>query len=580
MPHNLTKEQLDAWKAARWKARTDLQWFCREILGYKDVNPKVHTPLTSRLQAFPRPTAAQFDENDQFINGKWVYKPIIPMDEFTRMAGKRRRLILDSRGTLKTTINAQAHTIQWIINYPDIAMAIIQSSTQKASDILLEIKKHFTANPRFRELFPEHCPKKRILDFGTAERMTTEARSATCTRKEPTVMVGSIEKGLAGYHYDVIKFSDIVEPANITGQGLEMVRRNYFLSENLLVAPQYWIDVEGTRYDANDLYGFVIEMEEKLPEESRRWEIYIRGIFEKDTKGAPRKYSPEELLLPDLKDENGKPVSIWPERFSAEDILAEYFMDPYMVSCQKFNYPKRGIGGAVIFPVDDAFPKYISLADFTQRVYTVRTTMTVDTAETNNERSNHSVICIAQWDRFGRCYIRKIYRGKWTADDLVKRIIAAALTHKPHSIKIEETSYVRGLKPSLLRYCHINGVYLGLEFIKRDNHVSKIERIQNTLESWYKSGDLRFVDDFDEETKKALLSELRDFPSAKSDDILDTIADQFQGKEWFGREEARPNPIQYKTEEYLKFIGESDAIFDAPPPAASDERWFDRTGGL
>jgi predicted phage terminase large subunit-like protein len=579
MAKALTVEQEMDLRLCRWKARTDLGYLCRSVLGYTDVDDEAHGPLIAHLQKFPKPTRAQFDENDRLERGEWVYKPIIPFRDLVDKEVIKRRLILDSRGSLKTTINAQAHTIQWIINYPDIAIAIIQSNDQKAADILLEIKKHFTSNQRFRELFPEHCPKGKTLDWGTANRMTTEARGRSITRKEPTIMTGSIEKGSAGYHFDMMKFSDIVEPSNISGNGLEMVKRNYFLMENLLVTSNYWIDVEGTRYHNLDLYGFIIEEMEKLPEEERTWKLYIRGAFVKDTKGQPRKYNAAELRLPNLLGEDGLPISVWPKRLIVKDILVKFKFDPWVASCQMMNFPDTSIGGMAVFPVNEEYPKYISKEDFVRNIRVDSVDLTVDTAETQGSRSNHSVITAGYWSQDGRCYIRKIYRGKWTTDDLCKRIIAAALTHKPGRIIVEETSFVRGLKPTLMRYAQTAGMYFPFVFIKRENQASKEERIEKTLGSWYKKGDIRFVDDFDPGVKEALLQELMDFGSAKSDDILDTIADLFQQKEWFGRTTARKT-IETETWEKQVENGGLPSWVLPPSPLENGSHHFDRTGGL
>jgi hypothetical protein len=208
----MSAEERDKYFSIRWRCRWDLGFLCREILGYPDVNDEVHGTLISRLQQFPRPNGIHFYNNDRIEQGRIFYTPIEPNP--LKLPGKRRFLILDARGHLKTTINAQAHTIQWILNYPDIAMLIVQSNTEKAEMILGEIKAHFQANPKFRAFFPDHCPTRRIFDWGTKGDFTTEARSRSCTRKEPTLMCGSIDKGSAGLHFDVQKFSDIVEPNN------------------------------------------------------------------------------------------------------------------------------------------------------------------------------------------------------------------------------------------------------------------------------------------------------------------------------------------------------------------------------
>src|SRR5262249_11708233 len=103
----------------------------------------------NHLQKFPVPTPLEMEKLDRLDRGNWNYEP---KTELTQLPGGRRVLILDPRGFLKTTINAQSHSIQWILNYPDVAMMIIQSNGEKAEMILGEIKRHFQANPRFRAL--------------------------------------------------------------------------------------------------------------------------------------------------------------------------------------------------------------------------------------------------------------------------------------------------------------------------------------------------------------------------------------------------------------------------------------------
>jgi hypothetical protein len=261
--HQLSNNEIYQLRLARWKARTDLTYLANEILGYKDVIGPQRFPFMNILQKFPLPTMKEMEDLDRLDRGNWAYTPKL---EMTALPGGRRVLILDPRGFLKTTINAQSHSIQWIINYPDVARTIVQSNGKKARDILGEIKRHFQANPRFRALFPDHVPQKRIFDWGNLDEFTIEARAKTNTRKEKTLMTGSIDTGSAGYHFDVMKFSDIVEPNNTkTVEQIESVIQSFGMMENLLVAPSYWIDVEGTRYDFSDLYGESSKQRSKGP---------------------------------------------------------------------------------------------------------------------------------------------------------------------------------------------------------------------------------------------------------------------------------------------------------------------------
>lgn len=564
-PINLSEETLSQLKISRWKARTDLLWLCNNVLGYKDVNREIHGGLLDVLQKFPRPTLEEFEENDRLINGKWIYRPLKPLEA---LLCSSRTLILDSRGFLKTSINMEAHTIQWILNYPNIAIQLLQSNTEKAQGILRAIKQHFTGNPRLRELFPEHCPKKKLLDWGTQDYFNTEARDMSVVRREFTVMVGSSEKGSAGLHFDVMKFSDIVDPNNSkSAEQCQAIINNFSVMENLLVSPKYWIDVEGTRYSFSDLYGHIIKQQTELPPEKRTWKFYINSCFERETYGKPRTYGPEELSLPFKRTPDGKPISRWPERFPLADLMEKQRVDPRTFANQQLNSPIGSADGRIPFPVDEHYPKFKTRREYAN-VNIIYREITVDTAETISERSDYSAITVGAWDASNRLYIEQIYHGKYMPDELVRILLGAIKLHRPRSVKIEETGYTRGLKPSILRATQQSGIYVPIEFIKRDNEVSKKERILNTLQPWYKTGNVYFLDDL--YCKQELLTELVEFPSGAHDDILDTIADLFQGKAWFGREsprasdpeEAAHKMKQFAEREFEQMIGISDPYSD------------------
>jgi predicted phage terminase large subunit-like protein len=541
-------------RRARWKARTDLGWLCREILGYADVSdddyqsltvPKnLHKPLIDILQKFPVPTTEQFEQNDRLVNGEWQYTPIVPI---MALEGKRRTLILDSRGHLKTTINSMAHTIQWILNYPEIAILMFMSSDTKAADVLGEIKQHFQYNDRFRRLFPEHCPQKSVGDWGTMQRFTTEARPAWVIRREPTVMTASVEKGAAGYHVDVIKFCDIVDENNIQGNGIENVRKKFDISINLLVGPRYWMDVEGTRYHFGDTYGKIIERQLDLEPEKRDYNIFVRGSYKRDVPEG-EKFTPEELKRPFLLDSEGKRIPWWPERFPLEFLESQEKDDPWLFACQRLNSPNLNVEGATPFPIDASFPKKIRRTDFEQNVRVAYKEICVDLAETDNPRSNYTCITVGTVAQDGRLYVEEIVHGKFLADKAVSLIFSTAMKHYRHlkCIKVEKSSYYRGLQPSLLRVLDTQyrpkGINFTFEELQRGNRTSKADRIHKMIQPWYKKGDLIFLDDIDPKAWTHLLKEMEQFPASATDDILDTISDFLMDKEYFGREAPRGNP--------------------------------------
>lgn len=550
----LDKDRLRKVKLARWRARTDLVWFCNAILDFPDVSTRVHGPLIERLQKFPRPSEDQMDNFDRFERGEWIYTPIKPMLE---LDGLRKSLLLAPRSTLKTTINCIAHSLQWIINYPDITIAVLQANLDKAADVIFGIKNHFTKNPRFRELFPEHCPElKKVESFGTQLEFTTKARGATITTKEPTIRGASIEKGLAGSHFHLVKYSDIVDENNSgNADACQAIMNRFILSENLPITPMHWVDVEGTRYDENDTYGHILRAQEMIPREDREWKIFVQGIFEKDTGGKPRTYEYSEVKLPDKLDSAGVPISIWPEKVPSKNILARFMMSPYLTSCQMYNYPNAAAGGQRVFPVNERYPAWKTREDFDQRVLVTHYEIRIDTAHTISARADYSVITVGAWDAAGRLYIVDIRRGKWLTAELIAQIVACYIQYRDKSrngyvrVGIEKTGFVDGMMYGFMSYCQQRGIHIPLEAIPIDNTKSKYEKIVKTLQFPYMTKQIIFVDDLGyrdpvkaAEMKAALVGELEGMPKPLHDDILDTLAAFYTGKEWLGRSAARPEP--------------------------------------
>jgi predicted phage terminase large subunit-like protein len=806
--------QITRWRYARWRGRTDLYYLAHDILGYNEKNyafgitPSVHMDLINKLQKFPMPPpdiAHKIDLVRPWAAGGCIYpyggKPFMSRKE---LPGKRRRLILDFRSAYKTTINCICHSIQWLLNYPDIAMLMVQSSTEKAERNLLELKSHFIHNSLFREIYPDYCPPNTKRDFGNRTEFTLPNRQNK-NRKEPSVLTASIDKKTAGLHVEVIKCSDIVEEANTrTPSQLSQTAYAFEMFKNLLVDRDDFIDVEGTRYDFclhgdtgitmsdwsqkpirdiqvgdevvgwhmdnitgrakrrmmirskvlavgsklapckkytfasgrsiictpehrfwrgkgwmkntknseygeirrlksvrrllipqdkaesydsgwlaaiydgegtfrknpdhpsgsicitqsthnpgvieairraltvmgfeyyeswykpsahhggkefwedrcnfvinggwqgrykflrqiepvrkekiaeslfgqlfttedkivlvedagehevfffqcetgnyiadgccsknSDLYGQIIDAERKRTPEKRLWETYIRGVYKKEMDGKPHTLDIDELDIRNYeRDKDGNLVSWWPERFPVEMLEQERYSGPEsedVFATQMLNDPLDATGKQ-IFDVKDM--TWIDPDEFS-KVKTVFYTTTVDTAETQSERSDYTAITTCAWDRGGRCYVCDIRYGRFLQDEIIANLFDVWQKFKPSSIKIEETGFVRGLKSSISHWSEKMQIYPIFEFIPRDTQQSKVERIMG-IQAWYKSGDLRFLSDL--KYRQELTDQFTRFPKYKYDDILDTIADQFQNREHFGRLASRPTP----DETYMK----------------------------
>ena len=561
----LTKSAIDKWRQNRWRARNDLVWLCNEVLDYPDVSWRVQGPFINRLQRFPTPeNYEQATQHDQFDGKSWSYKPITPMYQ---LPGGRRVLILDPRSFLKTTSNVIAHTIQWILNYPDVSILVVQSTTSKAYDFLREVKGHFQVNPLFRALFPEHCPQDKVFDFGTQAQFVTKARRSGFVRRESTVTASSIDAGTAGYHFDVMKFSDIVEDSNSrTVEQNQSVIRSFYMMENLLVRPDSWIDVEGTTYHYADLYTDLMESEAKKMVEDRRWSIHVRSCYKRvdpATNSEQKDFYPATLEWPYMLDAT-KPVpkdaeepdfrrqSWWPERFPT-DVLELRRLHPIQsltFASQMLNKPKEAVHSPFPWDSKKGYPRIISPEVFKSNVRISYYDVAVDTADTTGARSDYTAMVVGGWSDSGVLYIVEIVRARLDQDQIISEILRLNRKYKPEHVKIEKTSYVRGMEPALRRVIDLRQEYVPVELIPISTQISKEERILRTLSPWYKRKEIVFLADcgnLDE-----VQDEMTKFPNCRFDDVLDAMSDLFQGKEWFGRETPRRGAKGEVPEEWLK----------------------------
>jgi phage terminase large subunit-like protein len=529
MARGYSDSDIEKIRLARWKARTDLQ----------------------------------FTESDVWDGRTWHYKPVFK--HVQDLEGPRRRMLLAHRGLMKTTINLQAHPIQWIINYPSVALAIFQSNLDKSEDILKSIRHHFRYNDTFRHLFPEHCPGSRIDEWGLKSELTTLARPRSESRREPTVKALSIDKENAGYHFDILKFSDIVEPGTTKTDGaMDNTRREFSLAESLLVSPVYWMDIEGTRYTAKEMYQDIIDrwLEEDRRGLSHSYQIFMQGCYKLEdpvTKKEQTRFTPDTLDWPYLLDARGDEIPWWPKdasgapRFPLDTLREKQRKDPYDFSCQYLLRPQAGIDGLEAFPLAElqkvTYENYLRNVRPRIQFYTIG----LDTAHTTNARSNYTAFTICAWDNANRPYVVKTIRRKMPPSEIVEVIFKLNEEYRPRSFVVEETQFVSGLRVQIetelgkkRAYYRQSRIPWNIDFIKPENDKSKEQRIQNTLQPLYKAKSIRFVVpeldrskpsyvEADVDAYEALLTELRDFPLGATDDILDSLADQFQPKSWFGR---------------------------------------------
>ena len=480
-------------KSVRHEARTNLLYLCQALLGYKDVSAEVHGDILRTLQYF---------KGGEDLLGEGGLVKYTPTVDLWRLKGPRSQIILYPRGHLKTTIITIAHTIQWILNYPNIRILLSTATGDQVKKMLNEIKGHFQYNPEFRQVFPDYCPPaKKAGDWGSQEEFTVPNR--TLHRKEPTVSSCSVGKVIAGAHYEVIKNSDLVDKENVKtpNQIADVISHFGYLNpllERSEVSPFHgWTDVEGTRYDFGDLYGKLLG--------AGTWATLVRPKGQED--------------------------SVWPARFPPQELSRiEKEVGPYIFSCQYRNKPIPPEGGLC----DPKEVVFLSRGIIRDILPSLRVHCTVDLhgLEPAKNDNDFTVLNVHGFDRDGRLYILDIRRGRFTPSQFVEQFFDI-MRCWPSLIdfKIEKVLLWAALAATLKAEMAKRRKFACIIEIKRDTHTGKQQRIRG-LQPWFRSGRIRWADDLS--CKTDILQEIMEFPSQSSgvhDDVLDTCADALQNED-------------------------------------------------
>jgi len=541
-----TQARIEKLRRIRQRGRTDLLFFCNAILQYKDVSSEVHGEIIDHLQHFQGGTEVYSD------TGQVRYTPAVSLWE---LSGPRSTLILFPRGHLKTSIITIAHTLQWIINYPDVRILISTATGDQVTKMIREIKGHLQFNNTFRTVYPEFCPPaKRAADFGSQDEFTIPNR--TIHRKEPTVSACSVGKVIAGAHYEVIKNSDLVDKENVKtpNQIADVISHFGYLNpllERSELPPHYgWVDVEGTRYDFGDLYGKLLG--------TGTWNCLVRPRDDGDI--------------------------VWPGRFPDMELKRiEAEVGPYIYSCQYRNRPIPPEGG-LCDPSDIVFlPREV----ISRVLPMLRLHCTVDLhgLEPTRNDNDYTVLNVHGFDRDGRLYIVDVRRGRFTPSDFVWHFFDI-LDRYPRLIdfKVEKVVLWAALEATLRAEMAKRQKFACVIVLKRDTHVSKQQRIR-PLQSWFKSQRIRFSDEI--KCKTDIIAEIAQFPSQSSgvhDDVLDTCADALQNEDGYNIDVLPDQPQDLfsqfgKPKQADRFLGfRDDGVADWLYGGADDTSKYSPTG--
>ena len=380
-----------------------------------------------------------------------------------------------------------------------------------AVTFLSQIKDHIRRNEKWIELFGK-------LGENTdkwAEAGFTIIRPESYQKKEPTVSAFGIGGNLVSQHYDLILMDDIVNRDNIHTEDRIFDVHTFYKDALDLLEPTGDLIVIGTRWHEADLYGTILEADNP---ERHLWAFMQRTAVEgeyniiKQTNGRywieggdiifPKKFTRESLS--DLINSKGM-----------SEFSAQYMNDPVPSTEAIFKHEFVYYEESDLSALDTDFSYF----------------MTVDPAfydpRSKTLEPDFTGIVVIAVDKQNNWYIRDLIRERFQPKELLNLIFELDKQWKPTTIGLEVTAWQKIL------------VYMGRDMMRQKNQFlpitelkhagkharSKAERIQG-LEPRYAVGSIRH--------KKSLRhivtleTELRRFPRAKTDDLVDALASMLE----------------------------------------------------
>ena len=459
------------------RGRQDFAFFCREILGYKDM-------------------AAEHEELCWFIQ----HHPAL------------FKLILMPRYTFKSCLATTAYSLWLLANNPSLRILIYSSSSTLAQTFLVDIKNHIlhlNQQSLFRAVYGdwEVDPKR-----GVWNQSAIVVKPRIVAHAEPSIDTSGIETSRVGAHYDVIIFDDLVVKENVTTKDLMDKVYDCYKTALSLLKPQGQVMMIGTRWHFGDMYGRLLA-EDRTSVASpggKRLATYIRD-GEVSPTGTPFPFASIGLT---------------------KDFLLQQkeLQGSYIYSCLYRNEPTDP--ETAVFKTQD-----FAFYDPTQRlkdawVQSLFITCCVDPAISQATDADQTAITVVGTDADWNLYLLDAEAGRMLPDDILETIFNLATRWRFQVLGIETTAYQKMLAQELHRrrwqQRQQSGTWQNfrIEEFSGISTRSKEQRIQG-LQPYHEGHRLKFPGTSVETLEgvwSTLAYQLIQFPHSAKDDLMDSLA--------------------------------------------------------
>jgi hypothetical protein len=416
------------WIEARLKAKTDLWFLCVDVCG-KGLVEHTHREMVDFF----------VKKNPRLLNAG-AYDQESLKAALLKQDSQHDRLLLFPRSFYKSTVNV-LDLCQWLINFPDLRIAVQTSTLPLGKAFVSELKNYFVVRSllkptNFQSLFPE-CTM-----IGSEKGSETSFRNpaARLGLKEPSVFSTASEADSVGFHEDLLVDDDYVSPINSnTPEMRDKLFERYILAGETLDRPWGFRTTIGTRYaggESPDIYGRLIELNEGSDQKDLK--ILVKGAWvvkpESQLKKIADLVEPDVLLLfpvnPDGTPGKGSFKELRRKLLSDERTFRQQQLNEAVDDDDegkfKLNFDRDLLNKSVIHSAP-AGETIISVdVAYTQNRYSDKTALSVIRLYTNEE--GHKSMCVL-W----------VESGRMRMSEVAQQAVLLTKRFSPKTVIIEKT---------------------------------------------------------------------------------------------------------------------------------------------
>lgn len=447
------------------KASTDLYFFGKGVMGFKDMTPSCHGPLCTFFKM----------NKNQYLLG------LMPRDHFKSSA---------------ITISGST---QEAVTDPEQRILLRNESSTNAERFLRAIRQQFEKNKMLRGLYSDVIPKDTRKVRWNDQELELVRKSNS---PEPTFDTAGMTSAFTSRHYTLIIDDDPISEEAVKSEKVMKDAINRLSTiPDLLQRPRkdrHWYI--GTRWAFHDTASWYL----------KTFSEYGVGVFARSV------IEDGEIIFPEL---------ISPEAL----MLKRKILGPYKFSCLQMNNPRdedvQDLNTADIQVAalrDDHVLLYNDKGEVIDKWFLdqLDITVTVDPAPAETTESDRNAIVTCGISPRNQVIVLDVFAKRCKPYTVIEHLLWLYLRFQPRVYGIEGVAYQKVLKYVLEREAERVGIYLRIKELKapgkHKQHVRGLQPIM-TLKRLFVCG-----------AQPLLMQELDDYPLGEHDDTADALGLQPQ----------------------------------------------------